>query len=415
MIWNLILLLVMTVSTAVFAAFPILGISMLVFMSTIETGRIPAFGTDVPLPAAVLIVFLCSALLRLMLSRQIHREWLAALVFLLVTFLFSGLICIHPLAALKEIGTWLGYAAAAYFIGLYWPQPNSNPYVTFPFRASVLAALALALIQVWLSTRDSPVPVQAGFTESGYFVVFLSWMTPFVLLAFHKAQTSREEGFWTGVFLSILWISWMTGPGREALLLLFTVLLCGIARLMNREMLLWLAPLAAVGLLHGLQGHDFGMWKSIQPWLPDQGPSNFAESGLSALGIWSTHPFLGTGPGQYESYVRWAYPETAGSIGSPGSTLLLILAESGILGVLAFSWILGLLFAGWYDARCVPHLSSDEKRFMRAAIVSLVMLAASSMIYNIHTHYFSWCFIGILFGCFRDQGVMDQNKSWKRP
>lgn len=407
MIFSLLLVLIWIGLAVVCAAFPILGIGALAFLSTLETERIPLAGAAIPLPAAALTVFLCSAGLRLALSRQIHREWLTSFVFLLASFLASSLLSLHPDSALQTTAAWLAYAAAAYFVGLYWPQPNPNPYVIFPFKACLLAALFLAVFQIQPWTVETAPSARGGFTDAGFFGIFLAWILPFALVAFHQADTSREEGLWAGIFLLGLGLGLMTGSRGAITLLFLTVTLCSAFRLINRELILWLAPLAAVALLHLLQGRDFGIGDTVMAGVRNIISPDFVERGLSALAVFASHPFFGVGPGQYEAYLAWAYPESAGPAGEPNSTLLRLLAETGILGGLAFSWIGGRLFWGWYDARRQSRFHSGETRFLRAAFVSLAALVMSFLIHGVHVHLFTWCFMGMLYGCFRDAGTME--------
>ncbi len=407
MLLQLLLALVVIALTAVCAAFPILGIGVLAFLSTLETGTVPAGNTGIPLPAAALAVFLVSAGLRLGLSRQIHREWLTAFVFLAAAFLVSSLICLHPWSALQNTAVWLAYAAAAYFVGLYWPQPNTNPYVIFPFKACLLAALVLALCQIQPWTGGTAQTARGGFADAAFFGIFLTWMLPFALVAFHQANSSREAGFWAGIFLLAVGMAGITGSRGAIVLLLLTVMLCGALRLINRELILWLSPLAAVGLLHGLQGRDFGLTLHILAWTRDWLSPDYVERGSGALAVFATHPFFGVGPGQYDPYLAWAYPDLSGPAGGPNSTMLRLLAETGILGGLAFGWIGGRLFGGWYDARGWPHSHPGEKYFLRAAFVSLAALVLSFFLHAVHTHLFTWCFMGMLYGCFRDAGTVE--------
>ncbi|MEW6238045.1 MAG: O-antigen ligase family protein [Candidatus Omnitrophota bacterium] len=380
-------------AAAFFAAFPYAGVIVLIGLSGIERWNIEGFGLSLPLNEWALAAFLLGAMLRKAAGpNEKGDESFLPLLLIAISGFSSCLFSLHSGLAIQEAFRSAGYIGAAYGVALILSHSNRLTWaLCAAYAAGILAAFA-AIFQLAKFSSD-PFPVNGGFSNENYYSAATAFLLPFFLYESKQKQKTWQANGWIIVFYTLLFLALTAKSRSGAAAILLMLLLTYLAGLLDKKYAVWLLPVFIVGVLvfgRGLWGGSLS--ERTGRWLSNPFFQERLYNGYFALTAFIQHPIFGVGAGGFDDYARWAFPDYALSV-SPGfSSPLIILAERGLAGGLAFTWLAVRLAAS------VSSLSrqTGEGIAHRAMLASLLVMAAASLMNALHTHLFTWCWIGIL-------------------
>lgn len=338
--------------------------------------------------AEVLVALVLGAwLLRLVARREARWQWpplsLPLMAFLFV-LLLSSLGAQSLQHSLKEVIKWIEVLALYVMVANELDRRWSYLLVAVVLGAGALAALQgiyQFLFQVGpedfvlfgrfmraYGTFDQPNPY------AGYLGLTLPLAVGLVF-AVLLPVAGRARGWWLAwaggcgaLMMAALVMSWSRGAWLGFAAAVATMLLAVVVRRGRLAVLLVLAALVVAYLLlaGGLSRLPPALVERFSDLVPYMGVSdvrgaevtdaNFAvlerlAHWQSALAMWTDHPWLGVGIGNYEAaYARYALPQWPAALGHAHNYYLNIAAEAGLLGLAAYLLLWGASLLGAWRA-----------------------------------------------------------------
>lgn len=273
--------------------------------------------------------------LYVMVANELDERWTRLLV---IVVLGTG-----ALAALQGIYQFLfqvgpeGFVLFGRFMRAYGAFEQPNPYAGY---LGLTLPVALGLVIAVL------LPV-AGRARGWW----LAWAGGCGALMLVALVMSWSRGAWLGVAAAVGAISLavVVRRGRVAVLLVlaglvvaYVVLAGGLSRLPPAlvERFSDLTPYVGLSDVRGAEVTDanFAVLERMAHW-------------QSALAMWTDHPWLGVGIGNYEpAYGRYALPQWPDALGHAHNYYLNIAAEAGLLGLAAYLLLWGAALLGAWRA-----------------------------------------------------------------
>lgn len=199
---------------------------------------------------------------------------------------------------------------------------------------------------------------------------------------------------------------------RGGLVAFFIMLFCFALLQPRRLWLLLLLILLTIPLLQLVPGQYFSRMKTLEGIFYGKRQTIIAEGSfrgrlsemIVAYNIFSDHPLLGIGLGNYEphyqKYAQQIFLDTRREDRNAHCRYLEILAETGILGLTAFFLLLGSMFYGLHQAYyklARSDLSDEYQRIVLALGLAMVgFLAAYLFLHDAYPRFF-WILVGILY------------------
>ncbi len=385
------------VSFALFAGFPITGILSLAFLSTQEGVMVPLFGdTWTPFHLGLAIFILANGFRFIQVPRLDPRLFYPLFFFTSILY-GSHLLNFYSWTTLTECFPLTFYLLGGYFLGAYSRGSKDYP----KFRNVGIFVLGVSFFQsmyaFFMRKSESLFFLQGGLIDANSFSVFLICMAPFISFEIHRAQSKKQEIRRTLFFYSLIVCILFMCPRSTLFLVVILFLLLVKAGLLNHKQFTWLIPVLAIFFLQWLQSGSGPIASQLHQWV---GSTDFQEKishSLTELTIFTSHPFWGVGFNQLSTFLYATDPTIHFPVSSSESGILVLLAETGILGVMLFTWIICTVYASLQDH---DDGNWEKQRFYRTARISTVLLGLSSLIYSIHLQGFFWCWIGIMYGFF---------------
>jgi len=284
------------------------------------------------------------------------------------------------------------YAGGAYGAARILSHPIRLRYVLRAVYAAGLLAVLTAIFQL-AEFSGIPFRVNGGFSNNNYYSAAIAFLLPFFLYASKQKQKAWQSTGWIAAFYTFLFLALAAKSRSGAAAIFLMLILSYLAGLLDRKYAVWLLPVILVGayvFFSGLWGG--GLAERTSRWLANPFFQERIDNGYLALSTFVQHPIFGVGAGCFADYVRWAFPDYASTVSPDFSSPLVVLAERGLLGGLAFTWLAAQLAAAATRLSRLP----GEGTAHRAMLVSLLTMAAASLLNAIHIHLFSWCWIAVL-------------------
>jgi putative inorganic carbon (HCO3(-)) transporter len=273
--------------------------------------------------------------LYLVAANELDERWTRLLV---AVMLGTG-----ALAALQGIYQFLfqvgpeGFVLFGRFMRAYGTFEQPNPYAGY---LGLVLPLAWGLMIATVSDR-------AGRARAWW----LTWAGGCGALMLAALIMSWSRGAWLGfsAAVMIMILALVVRRGRTAVLfvlggvLVFYLLLAtGVARLpaVIGQRFSDLLPYATISDVRGAEVTDanFAVLERMAHW-------------QSALAMWTDHPWLGVGIGNYEpAYASYALPQWPEALGHAHNYYLNIGAEAGLLGLAAYLLLWGAALGGAWKA-----------------------------------------------------------------
>jgi putative inorganic carbon (hco3(-)) transporter len=313
-------------------------------------------------------------------SVEMHGWWRKAVV---AVVLATGTV-----VALQGIYQFLfqvgpeGFVLFGRFMRAYGTFAQPNPYggylgLTLPLAAGLILA-ALLRVDSRVAWRWVVLAVPSGLAM--LLALVMSW----------------SRGAWLGCAagFGIMAAASLVRRGRVAILAVASALLVGYSLLSGgvsglspdmTQRFLDFAPYLEVRDVRGVEITDanFAVLERMAHW-------------QAAVGMWTDHPFLGVGIGNYESaYPRYALPLWSLPLGHAHNYYLNIAAEAGILGLAVYLllWILAFHKA-WLAVR---HSAGWEMGLALGVLAVLVHLSVHNLFDNLYVHAM-YLHVAILLG-----------------
>lgn len=318
---------------------PPLSIPLLVFLGVLLLSTIgtTAGAASVSLQHSLkeIIKWLEVLALYVMAANELDERWTR---FLVAVMLGTG-----ALAAIQGIYQFLfqvgpeGFVLFGRFMRAYGTFEQPNPYAGY-LGLSLPLALGLAVACV--------LPM-AGRLRTWWLV----WAGGCGALMLTALVMSWSRGAWLGfaAALASMVLAILVRRGRAAVLIILTGLLmlyllmaAGMTRLPSviSQRFSDLVPYVGISDVRGAEVTDanFAVLERMAHW-------------QSALAMWTDHPWLGVGIGNYEpAYARYALPQWAEALGHAHNYYLNIAAEAGLLGLAAYLLLWGAALLGAWRA-----------------------------------------------------------------
>jgi putative inorganic carbon (HCO3(-)) transporter len=328
-------------------------------------------------------------LLRMVARREVRWHWpplwLPLLIFLGV-LLLSSLSAISLQHSLKEIVKWVEVLALYVIAANELDERRSGVLVAVMLGTGALAAIQgiyQFLFQVGpegfvlfgrfmraYGTFEQPnpyagylgltLPLAVGLVTAGVLTMvgrarvwWLLWAGGCGMLMLAALVMSWSRGAWLGfaAAMAAMSLALVVRRGRAALLLvlagmlvLYLLFAAGVMQVPPAITQRFgdLLPYAGVSDVRGAEVTDanFAVLERMAHW-------------QSALSMWTDHPWLGVGIGNYEpAYGGYALPQWTEALGHAHNYYLNIAAESGLLGLAAYLLLWGTALVGaWHAAQ----------------------------------------------------------------
>ena len=294
--------------------------------------------------------------------------------------LVAALLLGGALAALQGIYQFLfqvgpeAFILPGGFMRAHGTFEQPNPYAGY---LGLTLPVAVGLAAAWLLRVDGRLPARWLFLAVGCGALMLAALI-----------MSWSRGAWLGFAAAVgaMIVAVAARSGRGAVLaitllvILVYVLLAGGVAVLPPSIV---ARFADLGPQLGLGGFaevrgaeitdaNFAVLERMAHW-------------QSALAMWTDHPWLGVGIGNYEpAYARYALPLWPHALGHAHNYYLNVAAESGLLGLLAYLllWSLALL-AAW---RAVRRANGWSFGLALGVLGVLVHLSVHNVFDNLYVH-----------------------------
>jgi putative inorganic carbon (HCO3(-)) transporter len=270
-------------------------------------------------------------------ANEIHGRWTRILIFVV---LGTGvLVALHGIYQfLFQVGPE-GFILFGRFMRAYGTFEQPNPYAGY---LGLTLPVAIGLIMAAI--------VRVGERVTGW---WLAWAGGAAVLMSAAMVMSWSRGAWLGLVAAVvvMAVSVIVRRGQAAVLgvvlvvLVIYVLLVGGLTVVPPSILQRFSdfvPFLGVGDVRGVEITDanFAVLERMAHW-------------QSALAMWTDHPWLGVGIGNYEPvYPRYALPLWWSPLGHAHNYYLNIAAEAGLLGLVAYLLLWGVaLMVSWLAAR----------------------------------------------------------------
>lgn len=292
-------------------------------------------------------------------------------VFVAVLLGTGALVALHGIYQfLFQVGPE-GFVLFGRYMRAYGTFEQPNPYAGY---LGLTLPLATGLLGTLLLPRSHRVPDQ--------WLLWAGVCGTFMLIAL---VMSWSRGGWLGfaaaaavMALAIIARSGRTAVfGAVAVVLLAYVVLAGGLSLVPPSLVQRFGdfvPYLGLGDVRGLEITDanFAVLERMAHW-------------QAALGMWTDHPWLGVGIGNYEVvYSSYALPLWPLPLGHAHNYYLNIAAETGVLGLAAYLFLWGTaLLMAWRGAR---HASGWSLGIALAVLGMLVHLAVHNLFDNLFVH-----------------------------
>lgn len=274
-------------------------------------------------------------ILYLLVANEIRSHWVRALVF--------AFLCTGALAALHGIYQFLfqvgpeGFVLFGRFMRAYGTFEQPNPYAGY---LGLTLPLAVGLVVAAV--------VRVGDRVRGWWLILAVGTGALMLTAMIM---SWSRGAWLGIVAAVAAMAFavVVRSGRAVVLgalviaLLVYVLLAGGLALVPPAVLQRFAdfvPYLGLSDVRGVEITDanFAVLERMAHW-------------QAALGMWTDHPWLGVGAGNYEpAYPHYALPLWPLPLGHAHNYYLNIGAEAGVLGLAAYLFLWGMALLGSWRA-----------------------------------------------------------------
>lgn len=307
--------------------------------------------------------------LYLLVSNEVRGRWRGALVFVL---LGAG-----SLAALHGIYQFLfqvgpeEFVLFGHFMRAHGTFEQPNPYGGY---LGLTLPLAVGLVLAWI------VPMGRRISAR-----WLMWAAGGGVVMALALVMSWSRGAWLGIgaAIGVMITAVAARSGRAALLGIVFAVLLGYSLLVGGISVLPqslvqrfadFVPYLGVGEVRGLEVTDanFAVLERMAHW-------------QAALGMWTDHPWLGVGIGNYEvAYAKYALPQWRLPLGHAHNYYLNIGAEAGLAGLLAYLALWGTaLLQCWRAVR----ISWDWKWGVALGAVGMVVhLSVHNFFDNLFVH-----------------------------
>ena len=338
----------------------------------------------------VLLVYLLVAL-------GVKGKWARTMAFAIV--LTGGLAALHGIYQfLFRVGPE-GFLLFGRFMRAYGTFEQPNPYggylgLTLPVALGLTVVTALGLGR-WSRTWRWLTLAVAGICAA-------------LMLAALVMSWSRGAWLGFGAALAGMAVALVVKSGRGAVLGVVVVALVGYVLLAGGlarvppsliQRFSDFVPYLGVSDVRGAEITDanFAVLERVAHW-------------QAAWQMWTDHPWLGVGIGNYESvYPRYALPQWPLALGHAHNYYLNIAAETGVIGLGAYLLLWGVaLFQAWRAARCA---SGWELGIALGVLGVLIHLSVHNFVDNLYVHgmYLQLAvLLGLVAGIRGDQEVQPQ-------
>ncbi len=377
------------------SAFPLIGACLLLLFSTLETWKMQISGTQLMVSDLFLMLFLGAYVLRLVLLSKIEldKKWITPLIFIIFSALASCLFSYKPIAAFLELIRLVAYVAAAYFVGNSIKRKNFDQ-ICILFLTIIGLSIFISCVQYYQNYSVVSFHLNGGFNDWNYYAIALVSIIPFSLAILHKAKDQKQENIRIIIFYLIVTLVFLI-QSRSGVLLLVILLILSIASgMLQKKHLVWILPFLLIGLIHLVQGHE-SIGEKLEQWMIGPRLQERISHSLYALNEFINHPFLGVGLGQFETYMQWKYPGLDYTASTVDATFPLLLVETGLFGCLSFFYLICMTLNSVFITKSAGIEPDYTKR---ALMLVCIMIAVSSLFFCIHTHLFTWCIIGVVYG-----------------
>ena len=366
---------------------PWLGVPLLLFLGAMLVSLLITTSLEYSLKEIVKWVEVLA--IYLFVTHEVDERWARLLV--------MALLGIGAVAALQGIYQFLfqvgpeGFILFDRFMRAYGTFEQPNPYggylgLTLPLSLGLVTA---GVVRLRSRRPDGPASGTASFAVGerikGWWLVWAGGCGALMLAAL---VMSWSRGAWLGVAagVAVIGVAVLARSSRAAVLAVVLVAL--------------VAPpvLLAVGLGRiGLPSSIVQRLSDFVPYLSVEDvrgveitDSNYAvlermAHWQAAVGMWTDHPWLGVGIGNYEPvYPRYALPFWSVPLGHAHNYYLNIAAETGIVGLAAYVllWAVALLGA-WRAA----HRASGWQAGVSLGILGMMLhLSVHNLVDNLYVH-----------------------------
>ncbi len=381
------------------AAFPILGASLLIVSSTLETAVISFGSWQGALVDGALALYLAGCALRLILVR---KKEIGSFFYPLAAIVFTGflsvLFCLNPLSAAWSAFRITSYAAAAYFFSVTINRQSKAGWILALLFLSAIISALLSIMQ-WVRADDpSLIHVSGGFSDWNFYPIFLASLSPFWIYQALRFKHTAGETLFLIFFYLMLLLALGVGSRSGTAIVVFAYLWMAGAGPLKKKHMTWLLPIVLVGVAHLSYNGWFTSvpWsKRAADWIASPRMQERAVSGLTALRVATGRPLFGAGVGQFDEYIEWANPDLSYLGSSTQSSILLIPAETGLLGLFAYVFLIVSLFS----ISKKRDVENEEQLQLKSTTIkaSISIVIAASLICVIHTHLYIWLLLGFLY------------------
>jgi O-antigen ligase len=344
---------------------PLLGLLGAMLLSTLVATSLQHSIKEIIKWGEVLVLYL-------MVSNEMDERWIKGLLFAILGT--GALVALHGIYQfLFQVGPE-EFVLFGRFMRAYGTFEQPNPYagylgLTLPLAVGLVAA-------TFLSDREK---------VSGWWLIWAGGCGALMLAALIM---SWSRGAWLGfaAAIAIMTLAVILRRGRAAVLILFFLfltfyfLLAGGLNLLPQAIMQRFSdfvPYLDLVDVRGMEITDanFAVLERMAHW-------------QSALAMWTDHPWLGVGVGNYEvAYTYYALPLWTFPLGHAHNYYLNIAAEAGVLGLLAYLllWGTAWLFA-WRVAKRSSRMSGWHWAIALGVLGVVTHLAVHSFFDNLFVH-----------------------------
>lgn len=235
-----------------------------------------------------------------------------------------------------------------------------------------------------------------------------------------RAFLRGQRGLWLvwavgtgGLMLAAMIMSWSRGAwlgfaAALASMVLAVVARSGRAAVLGLVLIVVLAYLLVAGGLALIPPSIVQRFADFMPYIGvsdvrgvEVTDANFAvlermAHWQSALDMWTDHPWLGVGIGNYEvAYSHYALPQWPNALGHAHNYYLNIAAEAGVLGLLAYAFLWGAALVGAW--RAAARASGWYWGVALGVLGMLVHLCVHNLFDNLYVHSM-YLLVAVLLG-----------------
>ncbi len=374
------------------------AVVILLVMATLETGEIHTFGMHVDITIWMQVVFIVTNVLRWWLTlEEVDWELVFPVLAVGAAALMSVPFSIHPAAAFRSASMIVLHVLTFYCIAYIVKTSSAKQRILVVVPVLIVLFGFWSVIQVLVLSAEGPPRLHAGFLNWNVFAIVLTGLLPFLAVRVPSLHLTKPTfGAWLFLVLALGMI--FGARSRSGLVLLgFVIIAMVIFGMIHRKVVFGMAAGLVMLMITATVIHLFGddsLGERLARVVGNPRLQERSQNAVLALMGLVQHPFFGVGAGQWEAYGNWAYPDLTFDIQNEYSSFMTLLAETGFAGGLAFVYFFQSLFPSTGE----KTVHEDDLRLRKAMRVSLWVWAAATVLYAVHLHPFTWCWLGLLCG-----------------